>query len=423
MTRNRSHYAKKGKVKISILILSFFTIAFFIFIGLPQIYTQSITNTRSQNDNNTSRTTTPVAPVYTQPITTPSLPVPTPPTYRPQAPSPVQLPPAQNMGHIAGISAGGNLSKMSATELNKHLDEMVALGVTWVRFDIEWGLVQYNSADEFTWGSYDNLIKALNDHNLKGLAIILFTPRWARDPNCGGGAKCPPRDPNQYAEFAANVVARYKDQGLRHWEIWNEPNNYDFWATKTNCVAYTTLLKATYNAIKTVDPGAFVVSGGLSPAATDHNNIAPIDFLNCIYKNGGKGHFDAVGNHPYTFPKLPTSHRDNTWGQMAKTSPSLRSLMIANGDGDKKIWLTEFGLPTNGPDSTRFVSEQVQSDTVVDAMREYKNLNWAGPIFWYTLKDGGITTNTIENFFGLVRFDWSRKPAFYTLKDIIFGEI
>jgi hypothetical protein len=38
---------------------------------------------------------------------------------------------------------------------------------------------------------------------------------------------------------------------------------------------------------------------------------------------------------------------------------------------------------------------------------------------WYTYKDGGTTTDTNENFFGLVRADYSQKPAYQTMKDIL----
>jgi hypothetical protein len=323
------------------------------------------------------------------------------------------------VGHAIGIAAGGGLSKMDSADLNQELDEMVAAGVTWVRFDIEWGDVQYNSPNDSTWGAYDTLVAAIAAHHLHGLGIIVFTPQWARDPSCTGGAKCPPANPQQYATFASEVVARYKGDGIHAWEVWNEPNNYDFWATKTNCDAYTALLKTTYPAIKKVDPTAIVITGGLAPEATDNNNISQMDFLNCIYRDGGKGYFDAVGDHAYTFPTMPSSNDTNVWAQMSETSPSLRSIMVANGDANKKIWITEFGAPTDGPDPAWYVSEAQQAQMVTDALGLYKNYSWAGPLFWYSLKDAGTTTDTSENFFGLIRADNSLKPAYTTLKNLI----
>ena len=37
---------------------------------------------------------------------------------------------------------------------------------------------------------------------------------------------------------------------------------------------------------------------------------------------------------------------------MYQTSPSIRSIMVANGDSAKKIWITEFGAPTSGTPTT-----------------------------------------------------------------------
>lgn len=331
---------------------------------------------------------------------------------------PVNMAPL-SVGRAIGISAGGGLSKLNINNLNRQLDEIVALGGTWIRFDIEWGLVQYSSPNKSTWDSYDTLINAISAHHLKGLGVIVFTPEWARDPSCSGGAKCPPRDPAQFATFAAQVTERYKGKGFHYWEIWNEPNSYDFWATKTDCVAYTAVLKATYTAIKKVDPQAVIVTGGLAPLATDNHNISRLDFLTCIYDNGGKGYFDAVGDHPYSYPKLPSEATNGAWAQMSVTPKSMRSIMIAHGDANKKIWITEFGVPTNGPDSYWYVSEDRQVQMVADTLGLYKTYLWAGPLFWYTLEDNGMSTNTNENFFGLIRHDKGLKPAYNALKSTI----
>jgi hypothetical protein len=68
-----------------------------------------------------------------------------------------------------------------------------------------------------------------------------------------------------------------------------------------------------------------------------------------MYANGAKGSFDALGYHAYSFRELPDTYGSG-WSQMAQTSPSPRSMMIRNGDGNKPIWVTEFGAPSGGPD-------------------------------------------------------------------------
>src|SRR5438128_12551629 len=96
---------------------------------------------------------------------------------------------------------------------------------------------------------------------------------------------------------------------------------------------------------------------------------------------------------------------------MYGTSPSLRSVMVANGDGNKKIWMTEFGAPTNGPSGSS-VSEPAQAAMLTKAYSLAGSYSWAGPLMWFSLRDQGTDTFTIENFFGMVRYDFSAKPSY-----------
>jgi polysaccharide biosynthesis protein PslG len=322
-------------------------------------------------------------------------------------------------GHEVGIAAGSKLNGMSEEAIEEYMLGLKALGVKWVRFDIEWGFVQYSSKDTYDWARYDRIVNSVHKHNMKAVAILTYTPEWARTPGCGGGAHCPPHDPKEFAVFAAAAVNRYKSKGLHHWEIWNEPNSYDFWATKSDCVAYTNLLKATYPAIKKADPFAFVITGGVAPIATTDVNIAPLEFIQCIYEQKGKNYFDAIGYHPYTFPRLVTEGNTNAWSRLSITTPSARSIMESYGDSAKRIWITEFGAPTGGPDPAWYMTEERQAALVSDTMSQYVKYNWMGPIFWYSYKDSGNTPSTNENHFGLVRFDGTFKPAYHTMQEIL----
>jgi hypothetical protein len=399
--------------KTFLVVVGLILAVFFVFIAWASIYSSSTISTNQPP----APSSTPAPIIIGTSTTTPTSSVEsTPPIVINNTVPPSAA--ASDIGHAVGIAAGGGLSKISTSTLNDKLDQIVALGATWVRVDIEWGDVQYSSPNDSNWTDYDTLVNAIAAHHLKTLVIILFTPQWARNPSCGGGAKCPPADPNQFATFASEVAARYKGK-VEAYEVWNEPNNYNFWATKTDCDAYTALLKVTYPAIKKADSNAIVVTGGLAPENTDNNNISQTDFLSCVYNDGGKNYFDAVGDHAYTFPTLPSANNTNVWAQMSETNPSLRSIMTANGDAKKKIWITEFGTPTDGPDPHWFNTEAQQAAMVTDSMNLYKTYSWVGPIFWYTLQDGGTSTSTSENFFGLVRADGSLKPAYTTLQSMI----
>jgi hypothetical protein len=40
-------------------------------------------------------------------------------------------------------------------------------------------------------------------------------------------------------------------------------------------------------------------------------------------------------------------------------------------------------------------------------------------MFWYSYIDQGTSTSDRENFFGILRADWSKKPAYTTLKTLL----
>jgi hypothetical protein len=354
-----------------------------------------------------------------------SAPTPAPPAPKPAESVPPVPPPAPEDMHQFGLSAG-DLVNFNASELDARLTNFNELGVTWIRLDIPWSVVQGDGAASYEWESYDRVIDAANKHRLRVLVVLDYTPAWARPANCQENQYCAPGSHLQFAHYAGTVVNRYKDKGVKHWEVWNEPNHRGFWNPQPNASAYATLLKATYAVIKREDPSAVVITGGLSPAFTDGTgDIAPAEFLTALYANGAKDSFDAVAHHPYSYPALPTwGERWNGWMQMQE----LKNVMNANGDVAKLVWITEYGAPTNGPGaigtlnnfnfSNRpdHVDEDLQAEMVKQSIALYRSYDWVGPMIWYHYQDKGTTNDTNENFFGLLRPDGSKKAAYGVLQ-------
>ncbi len=316
-----------------------------------------------------------------------------------------------------GFSVGQVLLGLSSVERNLRLDDMKKLGLTWLRFDIEWSDVQPKNAQTYDWGKIDALIAAAHARGIEVLPILLYAPRWARSEACIESVRCAPKDPAQFATFAAAAALRFAPQGVHQWEIWNEPNLGASWLPKANPAQYAAFLKSSSAAIKKVDPSAHIVTGGLGPAATRGNDIAPIEFLRALYDAGAEYSFDAVGFHPYSFPASPGFPREwNAWQQMNNTNPSLRSVMIENVDEEKKIWVTEYGTPTGGPGG---MSEDSQQSMITDAITLWSAPHFAGPLILYTYKDLGTNQDTKENFFGIIRYDGTQKPAYKALQTLL----
>lgn len=295
----------------------------------------------------------------------------------------------------------------SLAELQRDLDMLAATGARWVRCDLDWKSIEATKG-MFNWVPFDQLVNEATARGIHVLAVPAYTPAWAR--LTGTTDKAPPTNLADYVTFVKAAVTRYLPKGVRCWEVWNEPNIVQFWQPKPDPVKYTALLKQTYTAIKAIDPGATVVSGGLAPAgdSSDGNYVSPRTFLAKLYANGVKGSFDALGMHPYAYNYGIDAAGDwNQWFSMPKTY----QILVDNGEGAKKIWATEYGAPTGGT-STQAVTEDAQAQYVSDAWREWTAASYAGPLFWYALRDTGTDKTDREQNFGLVRLDFTPKPAY-----------
>lgn len=323
-----------------------------------------------------------------------------------------------------GVSPGGAFQNSDAGTLSRDLDTLQRAGSKWLRVDINWAQIQRSGPTSYDWAAIDRVVQRAQARGMRVLGTIVYTPGWARPS--GTSATYGP-EPASYALFARRAVKHYSAMGVHTYEVWNEPNVPAFWTPAPNVAAYTRLLQAAYPAIKAADPQATVLTGGTAPELTEgtsvvavdwlngiyaNGRVAPVDWLDGIYANGGRGFFDAVSHHPYCWPEMPGKATAwSAWYQMYGTNPSLRSVMVDNGDGAKKIWATEFGAPTNGPSGSH-VSEATQARMIARAYEVWSNYSWGGPLFTYSGRDLGTSTSTRENFFGLVRKDFTRKPSF-----------
>ncbi len=301
---------------------------------------------------------------------------------------------------------------LAPAALDQRMADIEATGATWVRADLSWNAVQEAGPETYRWQEYDRVARSASTHHLHVLFILGLTPPWARLANCSNSELCPPSSPDAYAKFAGAAATRYTPMGVSSWEIWNEPNISYRYHLGANPALYALMLRKAYVSIIAINPSADIIAANTAPSGTDATNLTPSDFLQAMYDNGAEGYFTAISAHPYTYPKTPlTSGPLDAWGQLDK----MHRIMSAHGDGGKQIWLTEFGAPTQGgPRDTRtdFVSEKLQAQILSEASAEWMKKDWAGPFFWYNFKDSGASGASAESYFGVVRTNGTRKPAY-----------
>ena len=135
--------------------------------------------------------------------------------------------------------------------------------------------------------------------------------------------------------------------------------------------------------------------------------MLPDRFLEGVYDSGAMDVVDAVAYHPYSFPDLPSERTGNN-GFIDQVG-DVRDVMVDHGDGDEKVWLTEFGFATPG-DRPDLLARQVRM--VVDGFATWRSLDYVGPLFWFNWRDLQSGTADPEQNFGLHRSDDRPKPAY-----------
>ncbi|MEP9390777.1 cellulase family glycosylhydrolase [Gordonia sp. VNK1] len=301
---------------------------------------------------------------------------------------------------------------MATADVQRLLGAAQTLGVRWVRIGVDWTNVE-STRGTYDWTHYDQLINGATAAGFKVLAVIHTTPAWARDRNASGSFHALPANPNDYGRYAGAVADRYGSK-VSAWEIWNEPNIIAFSQPAPSVSRYSAMLTAASRAIRAEVRGATIVTAGLAPAGDDGTNIAPTTFIDRLYDVGNRSMWTAVGMHPYTYPYMPDDPLSASWNAYQRMS-IMHDTMRANGDGGKKIWMTEFGAPTSG---TAGVSEAAQQEALRQAIDNQRSTDYLGPLFVYSLRDSGTNTADVEQNFGLLSSDWSTKPAFATVQGL-----
>jgi hypothetical protein len=315
-----------------------------------------------------------------------------------------------------GIAYGGTLTGLSNEQLAATLDDAVALGIKWIRNDLDWAEIQPISATDYNWGPFDRVVEATGKRGLTLLPTITYTPPWAWSPGCSTHT-CAPAHADEFAKFAGEAASRYS--GITTWEIWNEQNTQRFWQPRPDPVAYATLLQLTAASIRKANPSAKILIGGLSITGV----ITPQDFLTVLVRSGGTHGVDGVGLHPYTYPGLASER--GPWVSPREDGntglQSLRSIFTKAGIPELPIWITEYGAPTGGgADSSDHVTETRQAEIATDAVETAAADDGVAALFWYTDQDSGSGSRDLESYyFGLRRADGSEKPAYNAFRQAI----
>lgn len=328
---------------------------------------------------------------------------------------------------LRGAQVHSLWASSSIADSERELDMLADAGSTAVRIDISWSSLETEGKGKFSpWyvEKADRIFQHAADRNLKVIAVLWSSPCWASAAPevlravCAGAwwdrgvDRYAPRDMNDFAD-AAQFVAKRWGSKLAALEVWNEPNLADQYSLHAADPAATdaALLKAAYPRIKQEAPGLPVLAGTLAGADGD--------FLERLYNNGIKGNFDGVSVHPYNEWRDP----DDAWKDeykrwsFLKGVPWIHQVMSAHGDGDKGVWLTEFGFSTCGNGDRWCVNDQQQAEYIKDSFRIARGWDYVKSALVYNLRNKGSNPSGLEDQFGMLHRDFSPKPAWAAYRE------
>lgn len=334
-----------------------------------------------------------------------------------------------------GITTPGFHGDSNYADIDQAFRAASELGVDWTRILVPWYFIE-NTRGRYDWRYLDQTVAMAEKYNLKVMMQVSTAPQWATSVNDLNSVQksflghypdsyAPkPQFYGDYAKFFAAVVKRYAPRGVVDYEVWNEPSVPRFWKESnsqqiSSPESYTRLLKATYPAAHAAYPRVNVIAGGQVVTRTSGGEVNAVDFLKRMYAAGAKGYFDSLSHHPYGIQERDwiwngwayINNRPSTYNPSVET---LHSLMVANGDGHKEIWLTEAGK-----DTQKGLGEESQQARIYKMyLDEWNSTPNLGPIIFYELQDqAGYGQWDRELYFGVLRRDGSRKPAAEVISD------
>jgi hypothetical protein len=261
---------------------------------------------------------------------------------RAAGPAQASLSPDQ-LGANTGVLFNGR--RYSQAEIDAQLAALARTGAKVVRSDALWEATEPEPpivfVHRYDWSFDDLVVYSLASHGLRWLPIIDYSARWAQ--SSPGHSHSAPSSVSGYGAYAGALAGRYGPGGtfwlenpeltpvpVQTYEIWNEPDNPQFWYPAPDPSLYASLYTSARAEIGWIQPGAQVIVGGLMhPQPFVSEMVAANPSL--------RGQIGGVGIHPYG-----SKPRD-----VLANVRAARGVMRSSGLGSVPLYVTELGWTTS----------------------------------------------------------------------------
>jgi hypothetical protein len=256
----------------------------------------------------------------------------------------------------------------------------VSLGAKVSRSTLRWDYAQPTKFI-FNWAPVDGFVDQLLERGIEPLLYPTAFPSWV--PGFAGESVLPASAADwnatsaAYVAFCAAAADRYRGR-VRHWEIWNEPNERWFWSYGSNdaparVVArerYCGMYLAARAAILTEAPDARVALGGLTglgasgdPPGSGNQWLTDLIAMPQITPDN----LSHLAIHPYVSNDQGPDD-ETPWQQHFSDIALIRGTLDAHGYQDTELWATEFGWKSTAP-----LNETIQAQYVARALERLRD--------------------------------------------------
>ncbi len=233
--------------------------------------------------------------------------------------------------------------------LRQALEKARDAGLSVVRQELPWAEIEPNPG-QFDWERWDTIVRICSEYHLRVIVVLDTSPAWARSEWESANRWAPPANYSDFAQFAATVAARY-GAIIEAYQIWDEPNISPHWGNgEIDPQGYVELLKLASGAIRSADPQALIIAGGMAPTNEQSGkNLSDIQFLREISRRGAGEYYDILGIRALGFWSGPDDRQVSQDTLNFSRAILLREELVRRGQGDKPIWALDAGwcaLPT-----------------------------------------------------------------------------
>ena len=296
-------------------------------------------------------------------------------------------------------------------------DVLRRTGTKLLRFGVGWDGIE-QAPGRYDWKLLDEIVATAEREGVTLLPYVCYTPEWAASGSEDFWRE-PPRNLERFGSFMHAVASRYRGR-VKSWELWNEPDNRDYWRGSPK--QFAAMFKSGARAVRRGDPDAAVVLGGLTQPPQSRFFQAAVnrhDLARWLHVLNFHAYLETWDSAPAE--ELPRRIADYTRA-LKRRSPGARQ---------PDVWLAEFGYSSLAPRDgrvsawvrARAAHEHTPEFQAVALLRQHFLALAAGQLSltaWFRIHDlpagEGVIGDDNNRHFGLIDTTGAPKPAFAAMR-------